>query len=293
MPTEPSDRLPIDEPTTAAERASVWRRLGAGVVRTVDVACRTSVRAVRNVDRDAGRHLLELPALGLVTLAGLRRAREIERRPDDWHRPLILVHGLGGHPGNFAALRAWLGLQGRRRVYAPRLDPATSIEEMGTHLAETIADVLLANDLPDDAQVDLIAHSMGGLVARCALDDPATARRVSTLVTLGTPHAGSLAARFSSGGHAVRLRPESPLMTRLADQLPWSSPVRLVCFWSRSDLLLLPHTTGRVEHAENREVPGLTHYGYLLYPSVWRGVAEALADPWHVGGRVAPQANPA
>jgi pimeloyl-ACP methyl ester carboxylesterase len=54
---------------------------------------------------------------------------------------------------------------------------------------------LLANRIAADGRekVGLIGHSMGGLVARAALTH-AAGSRVSQLITLGTPHAGSLGA---------------------------------------------------------------------------------------------------
>jgi pimeloyl-ACP methyl ester carboxylesterase len=44
---------------------------------------------------------------------------------------------------------------------------------------------------PGASQVDLLGHSMGGLVARAYLSDPGKATRVRRLVTLGTPFLGA------------------------------------------------------------------------------------------------------
>lgn len=54
---------------------------------------------------------------------------------------------------------------------------------------------LLAQRIAADGmqQVAIVAHSMGGLVARAALTHPA-GKQVSQLITLGTPHAGSFGA---------------------------------------------------------------------------------------------------
>ena len=90
------------------------------------------------------------------------------------------------------------------------------------------------------------ANGMGGLVARCALEDPDTAARIATLVTLGSPHAGSHLARFGATARTLALRPGSPLQERLAGQVPWEGPPRLVCFWSPADVIMLPATTAQV-----------------------------------------------
>jgi pimeloyl-ACP methyl ester carboxylesterase len=54
------------------------------------------------------------------------------------------------------------------------------------------------------ARVDLVGHSMGGLVARAYLAEPGAARRVRTLVLLGAPNQGS-AATFEELGPNTRL----------------------------------------------------------------------------------------
>lgn len=52
------------------------------------------------------------------------------------------------------------------------------------------------------AKVDIVAHSMGGLVARSAIENHNAADNVRSLITLGTPHRGTLIA--SSWGDDIR-----------------------------------------------------------------------------------------
>jgi pimeloyl-ACP methyl ester carboxylesterase len=58
-------------------------------------------------------------------------------------------------------------------------------------------------------EVMLLAHSMGGLVARAALNDAASTATVSRVITLGSPHGGALAP-------AQALRGVYPTVRRLA-----------------------------------------------------------------------------
>ena len=46
--------------------------------------------------------------------------------------------------------------------------------------------------------------------------------------------------------------------------------------WSAADTILLPHTSALLEGAENLELQGLTHYGYLLRPSALARIHQAL-----------------
>ncbi|MFO7181105.1 MAG: alpha/beta fold hydrolase [Pseudomonadota bacterium] len=83
----------------------------------------------------------------------------------------------------FTYLRLKLRLQraGYDADYFP-FDWRKSIDELGATLAER-----LASEKPG---VQLVAHSMGGLVARAALEHPAGSK-VSRLIMLGTPNFGS------------------------------------------------------------------------------------------------------
>lgn len=266
----------------SASNATNWAATGAAgavvagraIGRAAAWVGRSIANGYRAVDPDVRRHVAEMPLLGLMMLTA--RERPIERVADDGHRPILLVHGLGGHRGTFLPMRAFLRLSGRRRVFAVGLPSGVPIEELGRALASLIAQIVDVNELAEDATIDVVAHSMGGLVARLALDDPQAARRVATLVTLGTPHAGTYLARYAATDHTLQLRPGSKVIERLAAQVPWRGPPslpRLVAFWSDADMLLLPPSSARVEGAENVEMPGFTHYGYLLNP---RGFARVL-----------------
>lgn len=268
-------RVDTPQAAPAGLERGLWGQAGGVVAGAALAMGRGASAAYRAVDPDLRWHLAQLPLLGL-TLLGPRRGT-VEPRPDDGCRPLVFVHGLGGHRGNFLPMQVWLRAKGRRRLYACGLTPGGTVEELAVELRAYLEEVLQVNGLPEGARVDLVAHSMGGVVARCALEDPATARRVATLVTLGTPHGGSHAARYLATPVLLSLRPGSPLMTRLAERTPWSGPTRLVCFWSRADVLLLPATTASVQGAENHELDGVTHYGYLLRADCWRRVLESLS----------------
>jgi len=238
---------------------------------------RSVAAAYQAVDPDLRLHLAQLPLLGLTMLA--RGQASPAPLPDDGRRPVVFVHGLGGGPGNFLPMRLYFKLMGRGRTYAAAFPGATTLADMAARLAGFLEEVVTANALPHDAQVDVVAHSMGGLAVRLALEDEKTRARVATLVTMATPHAGSHLARYGATPSSLDLRPGSDVLARLARQLPWRGPPeqpRLVALWSAADVILLPARSAAVDGAENVELPGFTHYGYLIHPSGWRRVLEAL-----------------
>jgi triacylglycerol lipase len=115
--------------------------------------------------------------------------------------PIVLVHGLFGFdrigiPG--ARFDYWRGIAKHLdglgcHTHAVRLPPAASVPERAKQLVAAI------EALPHE-RIDLIAHSMGGLDARYALTHLGLARRVRSLVTVGTPHRGSPIADLVARG---------------------------------------------------------------------------------------------
>lgn len=224
----------------------------------------------RAIDPDLVRHLAQTPLLGLSLLAprkGLVTAGE-----PDGHPPLLLVHGLGGNRGTLLPLAWYLRLHGRRRSYCVHFEGATAIPEMAAALAEFIGAV---KDATGEPAVDIVAHSMGGVVARLAIADHGLAGSVRTLVTMGSPHQGTFPARYANTRCIRDLRPDSPLVTRLR-ATPWPDGVRGVTFWSRSDIFVLPPESATVPGARAVEVTPFTHYSYLIDPRGWVAVARAL-----------------
>jgi pimeloyl-ACP methyl ester carboxylesterase len=238
---------------------------------------RSLAEAYGALDPDLVRHLGQTPVAGISLLLPGRSV--VKALPGDGHRPVVFVHGLGGGPGNFTLMRSYFRFQGRSRTYTIRFPSNLDLPALAARLGTFIARVVDRNHLSPRQKIDVVAHSMGGVVARLALEDPSTARRVATLVTLGTPHRGTHAARLGNSRHVRALRPGSPVMDCLETQLPWRKRrrwPRLVAFWSPADMLLLPATSAQVEGAVNVEVKGFTHYDYLLHPGGWATVYDVL-----------------
>ena len=141
---------------------------------------------------------------------------------DDEDKPLvILVHGwtsdqstwfVGEGPAAVSpvadALTNELVSEDRRHPWAFEYPNIGSIAESGAGLGDAIA-YIRSLRTPDEPQVAVVAHSMGGLVTRAYLQGQATnpvdgtpyesyRGDVSHLITLGTPHLGTMAAGQAS-----------------------------------------------------------------------------------------------
>jgi pimeloyl-ACP methyl ester carboxylesterase len=126
---------------------------------------------------------------------GLRLDRNWQRTPVD--QPLILlVHGLqssGRHMANLLVRPRAAGLPCAVFDY-PNDQP---IQDSALSLARELRDFRRTHP---DRRVTILAHSMGGLVARAVVEDPRLdPGNVDRLIMISTPNQGSILAEFGFG----------------------------------------------------------------------------------------------
>ena len=224
------------------------------------------------IDPDVQRHLIQVPLLAYSLFD--KREVVIEAGQPDGHPPLVFVHGHGGNRGNFLLMGWVFHLAGRKRSYRIHFPGGQSIEQQASALASFVRQVTKVTGEP---QVDLVAHSMGGVVSRLAICEHDLGDKVRTLVTLGAPHHGTYPARYGNTATLRDLRPGSDL-ERWINRRPIPKSVRVVCMWSENDLLVLPPESALLEGAEHKDMTPFTHYSYLIDPKSFAAVREALGD---------------
>jgi len=215
-------------------------------------------------------HLVELAAIGALRFVPPRWYLD-EAEHDEGARVLVL-HGYAGHPYSHGPLRRHLHRHGFR---------TESIDLRGHEhipaMADEVVDWLQQNATKNDP-VAVVAHSLGGVVARYACKDAETRSRIERMVTLGSPHEGTPIADLVDTEKASELERDAELTDILEQQEPWGDNglPRLICLWSPTDLVMVPPEVAVADGAEERELEGMTHYGYMLHPRAWRAVVEAL-----------------
>jgi hypothetical protein len=121
---------------------------------------------------------------------------------------------------------------------------------------------------------------MGGIVARYYVQRLGGDARVHTLVTLGSPHQGTRAARLLPAGVCRQMGPNSDLMTELAEPAP-QCRTRFLAFWSDLDALISPKRAARIDHpdlvARNVLVRGAGHMSLPIDRRIVREIAATLA----------------
>ncbi|MFD3645696.1 lipase family alpha/beta hydrolase [Streptomyces cyaneofuscatus] len=193
-------------------------------------------------------------------------------------RPVVLLHGFIDNRSVFVLLRRALARHGRRHLaslnYSPLTrDLRTAAELLGRHVEEICART-------GQREVDIVGHSLGGLIARYYVQRLGGEHRVRTLVTLGTPHGGTAVAP-GAGLHPIvrQMRGGSALIEELRLPAP-GCRTRFVSFWSELDQVMVPVGTACVDHpdldAVNVRVTGIGHLALPVHPAVAAAVREAL-----------------
>ncbi|MFJ3303434.1 esterase/lipase family protein [Streptomyces sp. NPDC086549] len=192
--------------------------------------------------------------------------------------PVVLLHGFIDNRSVFVLLRRNLAQHGRQCVESLNYSPLTrdiraAAELLGRHIEEMC-------ERTGSRQVDIVGHSLGGLIARYYVQRLGGDLRVRTLVTLGTPHSGTHVVPLANAHPIVRqLRPGSEVIEELALPAP-GCRTRFFCFWSEMDALMDPPETARIEHpdllVQNIEVMGIGHLALPVHPAVATGIRQAL-----------------
>jgi len=104
--------------------------------------------------------------------------------------PIILIHGHRSDSSAWYAFKIWFEEDGFD-VYTPNLEPA---DGNITFLASQLNEYIKNNSL-DKKNISIIAHSMGGIVAREYIKD-FKPNNIKRIVMLGTPNKGSSLSWF-------------------------------------------------------------------------------------------------
>ena len=191
-------------------------------------------------------------------------------------RPLLLIHGV---VCNCNVWRPWLrALQsaGFGPVRALSLEPLFA--DIGVHTTRVAQELCALQREAHGAPVSIIAHSMGGLVARSALRSLGP-QSISRIVTLATPHHGTRVARCFPWLLPMRqMSPGSAWLQALNTAQEGHLAAPLTSIYSLEDNLVVPSRTARLEGAQAQELRGFGHLALLRSRGAIAHALAALAD---------------
>jgi hypothetical protein len=192
--------------------------------------------------------------------------------------PILLAHGIIDNHTIFALMRRQLLRRGFTRIQTFSYSPLTlDVRSTAERMAEEVE--RLCEESGSD-QIHIVGHSLGGLIARYYVQRLGGADRVHTCVTLGTPHQGTVAARLLPWPLVKQLRPDSDLMTELAEPAP-ECQTRFVAFYSDVDQLIVPQRRARIRHpdliAHNIRIDGVGHLSLPFHGEVVHQITGMLS----------------
>ena len=219
--------------------------------------------------------LREIVSTWLVILVFMPFERWLMRRDVAASRaglaPVLLIHGYVNNAGALFIL--WRAIKDAgHAVHTVNLEPVyADIDSYAARIEARLATIQAASD---GQAVTLVCHSMGGLVARAYLRKYGAAR-VASLITLGTPHAGTVLANTALGESGRQMRPGSVWLAGLARFEAARWPCKVVSMYSHDDNIVAPQLSGRLEGAHNIALSGI---GHISLPMSGAVAAKVLAE---------------
>ena len=149
--------------------------------------------------------------------------------------------------------------------YVPQVERAVRRMEAATGLAPVI-----------------VAHSMGGLVARAWLRSRAAHKRsdgtdeAARLITIGTPHRGTWLAALALTANARQMRLDSAWMAALAASEPPTLPGLITSWWSECDQIVYPAPTAVFPGSEAKQLRGVGHIALTAREEIWNEIRRRI-----------------
>ncbi|MFF7308472.1 alpha/beta fold hydrolase [Streptomyces sp. NPDC008137] len=204
--------------------------------------------------------------------------------PTEAKPPVLLLHGFIDNRSVFVLLRRSLAQHGRQQIESLNYSPLTcDIRAAAELLGRRVEEIC---ERTGARRIDVVGHSLGGLIARYYVQRLGGDARVRTLVTLGTPHSGTRVAPLADAHPIVRqMRPGSPVLEELTRPAP-DCRTHFVSYWSDLDHVMDPLETARIDHpdltVQNVRVTGIGHLALPVHPAVANGIRQVL-DTAHPG----------
>ncbi|MCX8005248.1 MAG: alpha/beta fold hydrolase [Burkholderiaceae bacterium] len=193
----------------------------------------------------------------------------------DPRRPaVLLVHG---YLCNRAVWRPLLasGALAHANVATVNLEPVFgAIDRYAEQIAGAVARLRAASGT---AQVILVGHSMGGIAIRAYLRRYGDAQ-VARVITIASPHQGTLLGRIGHGVNARQMARGSRYLQGLEAALTPALRGKLVCLATRDDNMIIPRTSPLLPGARHLVFEGVGHLAMVVDRRVWAALAESVAD---------------
>lgn len=198
------------------------------------------------------------------------------RKVPDSRPPILFVHGWSSGSHAFMFISRYLKQKGFKNIYTMTYRPVmANSERLARKVAERINEVLKETRAE---KVNVIAHSMGGVLTRYAIKNLDAEEKINMLISIGGPHLGTRVAAFMPyGRNTLELFYESDFMETLAAGGLTPGDVEYVSIYSAFDNFIIPQESADLgEVAKNYRLSFHGHLRMLYSRKVNRIILEAL-----------------
>lgn len=185
--------------------------------------------------------------------------------------PVLLIHGYGCNSGYWHPISEKL-LRAGITHHAIDMEPIFGgIDDYIPLVQQAIVRLC---DETDSDRIIILAHSMGGLVARAYLRDHGNSH-IARIITLGTPHHGTVLANCAVGLNSRQMRrvgrfPQekpSDWLIALAQSEKHAIHTLFTSIYSVHDNIIAPQSSCFLSGAKNIPLHGIGHVGLAIHPT--------------------------
>jgi triacylglycerol esterase/lipase EstA (alpha/beta hydrolase family) len=188
--------------------------------------------------------------------------------------PVLLIHGYGCNSGYWLPMSKLLR-QARISHYGIDLEPpGASIDDFAPQVQAAVERLRAESG---SAQVVIVGHSMGGLVARAYLRRYGDAH-IARVITLGTPHHGTVLAHLGPGSNALQMRRDSAWLGALAESEANTQRMLFSSIYSVHDNIIAPQDSSDLPGARNLVFGAIGHVALGRHPAILRCALQEIAD---------------
>ncbi len=206
-------------------------------------------------------------------VTGIYRGQSSQLK-SSWHsNPVILIHGF--FSDSYALKQVSEHLKNlAKSVYLIDLIPNDGNIPIEDY-AEQLSQFINSNFSPQQS-LDLVGFSMGGLVCRYYLQRLGGLKRVENLVTVASPHQGTLTAYVTWCDACKQMRPESDFLQDLNSDEYTLNQINCTAIWNPFDFVILPAQSSKLAAGDTLMIPCVHHSSVTEDERVFEAIANAL-----------------
>ena len=211
----------------------------------------------------------DLLTLATIPFGLIRKKDAVVKRGET---PILLLHGLFVNKASWFWFKSRLRRQGFSNVVTMNLSSWHN-EEVLTELVAKKVDEMRHKIGVN--KVNIVGHSMGGMIARNYIQLRGGSDKVEKLVCLGTPHHGSKLAVFTLDPLGKLLIPDSDFLQKI-NRAPVPEDISITNIYSDKDNMVLPNSSSRVPWGKDIPLKNMGHTALIYRKAAIAAAVTAL-----------------